>query len=52
MSRTEAKYMVISEVARKAIYKYLIDFRNKLVGVTMTTKELKNQQVTYYFITG
>jgi len=22
------------------------------VGVTMTTKELKNQQVTYYFITG
>jgi len=24
--------MVISEVARKAIYKYLIDFRNKLFG--------------------
>jgi hypothetical protein len=47
MSKTEAKYMVIGEAARKAIYQYLTDFRNKcLVGVTMITKELKNQKVT------
>jgi hypothetical protein len=47
MSRPEAKYMVISEAARKAIYKYLTDFRNKLFGeVTMITKELKNHNST------
>jgi hypothetical protein len=32
MVRTEAKYMVICEAARKAIYQYLTDFRNKLFG--------------------
>jgi len=34
MSRTEAKYVVISEVAIKAIHNYLTDFRNKLFVVS------------------